>query len=91
MSTLDVHAWNAITLYVRNSRRQFIPFGSFREYYLNRCESSFGGKVKISLQPLNKYRNDFSRPLPSMRGVSSLKKQVVEQQLKCDMIFITKL
>lgn len=71
-----------------SSRRQFTPFGSIRED-LNRCESSFGGKVKISLRPLNKYRNDFSRPLPS--SVSSLKKQVVELQSKCDMIFITKL
>ncbi|XP_031636474.1 uncharacterized protein LOC116349259 [Contarinia nasturtii] len=71
MSTLDVHAWNAISIYVRNSHRRFISFGRIHEH-LNRCESSFGGKVKISLQALNKYRNDCSRQLPLMLGARNL-------------------
>lgn len=67
----DIHAWNAIKLYRRNANRKFI--GDIVEY-LNRCERSFGGKVKIFLKSLNKpdKLNDFHRPLPYTHfGVSS--------------------
>lgn len=77
-SSFDIHAWNAINLYSRNSHRLFF-FYNRNDEYIQRCESSFGGNVTISLQPLNKYRNNFDRPLPSlMMGVSyTLLKQIV--------------
>lgn len=64
----DIHAWNAIKLYKRNANINTV--GDVFEY-LNRCETSYGGKVKIFLKPLNKHLNDFSRPLPRIHfGVS---------------------
>lgn len=69
----DVHAYNAIKIYGRKANRWFI--GDPVEY-LNRCEKSYGGKVKIHLKPLNKRPNDFSRPLPlSHFGVSSFEQK----------------
>lgn len=69
----DIHAWNAIKLYERNANRQFI--GDVVEY-LNRCETSYGGRVKIFLKSLNKHLNDFSRPLPYTHfGVSSFEQK----------------
>ena len=70
MSTLDVHAWNAINLYSQNWHGLIFFYNRINES-TQRCENSFGGNVTISLQPLNKYRNNFDRPLPSlMMGVS---------------------
>lgn len=67
-SSIDIHAWNAINLYSQNSHGLF--FNRIDES-IEHCESSFGGNVTISLQPLNKYRNNFDRPLPSLiTGVS---------------------
>lgn len=75
-SSIDIHAWNAIALYGYNSKGRYFPDING---YLSRCESLFDGKVIISLQPLNKYRNDFSRPLPStMLGVSSCKQVIIK-------------
>lgn len=69
-SSFDIHAWNAINLYNQNSRRLFYFYDRIDEN-IQRCESSFGGNMTISLQPLNKHRNNFCRPLPSiMMGVS---------------------
>lgn len=66
-TTRDVHAWNAIKLYERNAHehKRFIDYLDSSQY-LNHCDSSLGGQVKISLQPLNKYQHDFARPLPSI-------------------------
>lgn len=70
----DIHVWNAIELYGRNSHGGFV--GDVVEYF-NRYDELYGGKVKIFLKPLNKHLNDFDRPLPHSVGVS--KKKTFEQ------------
>lgn len=61
-----IHTWNAVKLYRRNANIDFI--GDVGDY-LNRCETFYGGKVKIFLKSLSEpdNLNNFNRPLPSTK------------------------
>lgn len=73
----DIHAWNAIRLYAQQGDKENVEN---EVEYLARCEESYGGKVKVFVKPLNKYQNDFSRPLPFFKifGVSYFNKVILE-------------